>query len=116
MGSPNTTCLTIPCTPRDIPPTETPRTPSLFLKMDLPNSSTSNLRGTKPHGWTMPVSARDASSASLTRTATKTGKASVVAVYAPWCQFCQGMEENFEAFAAQADVDVYKFRGDEERE
>eukprot|EP00588_Corethron_pennatum_P011665 CAMPEP_0194280730 /NCGR_PEP_ID=MMETSP0169-20130528/18522_1 /TAXON_ID=218684 /ORGANISM="Corethron pennatum, Strain L29A3" /LENGTH=425 /DNA_ID=CAMNT_0039025571 /DNA_START=62 /DNA_END=1342 /DNA_ORIENTATION=- len=48
--------------------------------------------------------------------ATKTGKASVVAVYAPWCQFCQGMEENFEAFAAQADVDVYKFRGDEERE
>jgi len=47
---------------------------------------------------------------------TKSGKASVIAVYAPWCQFCQGMEEEFEKFAEGSDVDVYKFRGDEERE
>ena len=31
-------------------------------------------------------------------------------------QFCQGMEEEFGKFAGQADIDVYKFRGDEERE
>jgi phosphoadenosine phosphosulfate reductase len=47
---------------------------------------------------------------------TKSGKASVVAVYAPWCQFCQGMEEEFAKFAEGSDIDVYKFRGDEERE
>uniref|UniRef100_A0A7S1BPU1 Thioredoxin domain-containing protein n=1 Tax=Corethron hystrix TaxID=216773 RepID=A0A7S1BPU1_9STRA len=46
----------------------------------------------------------------------KGGKASVIAVYAPWCQFCQKMEGDFAAFADQADVEVYKFRGDEERD
>jgi len=46
------------------------------------------------------------------------GKPSVVAVYAPWCQFCQGMEEEYSAFAEEmaGTMDVYKFRGDEERE
>mmetsp|Transcript_40978 Transcript_40978/g.123626 ORF Transcript_40978/g.123626 Transcript_40978/m.123626 type:complete len:441 (-) Transcript_40978:493-1815(-) len=46
----------------------------------------------------------------------KSGKPSVVTVYAPWCQFCQGMEDEYAAFAEQADVDVYKFRGDEVRD
>lgn len=46
----------------------------------------------------------------------KSGKPSVIAVYAPWCQFCQKMEDEFAKFAEVADVDVYKFRGDEERE
>lgn len=46
----------------------------------------------------------------------KSGKPSVIAVYAPWCQFCQKMEDDFTKFAEQADIDVYKFRGDEERE
>ena len=36
--------------------------------------------------------------------------------YVPTAQFCQGMEEEFGKFAEQADIDVYKFRGDEERE
>lgn len=36
--------------------------------------------------------------------------------YVPIAQFCQGMEEDFGKFAEQADIDVYKFRGDEERE
>eukprot|EP00586_Coscinodiscus_wailesii_P021095 CAMPEP_0172499020 /NCGR_PEP_ID=MMETSP1066-20121228/121113_1 /TAXON_ID=671091 /ORGANISM="Coscinodiscus wailesii, Strain CCMP2513" /LENGTH=432 /DNA_ID=CAMNT_0013272553 /DNA_START=112 /DNA_END=1410 /DNA_ORIENTATION=- len=45
------------------------------------------------------------------------GKESVVVVYAPWCQFCQGMEEEYSKFASEmSDMDVYKFRGDEERE
>ncbi|KAL3913786.1 MAG: hypothetical protein SGARI_000480 [Bacillariaceae sp.] len=46
------------------------------------------------------------------------GKASVVTVYAPWCQFSQKMEDEFEAFADKygGDVDMYSFRGDEERE
>jgi phosphoadenylyl-sulfate reductase (thioredoxin) len=44
------------------------------------------------------------------------GKDSVVVVYAPWCQFSQVMEDEFEKFAASADVDVYSFRGDEERD
>jgi phosphoadenosine phosphosulfate reductase len=45
----------------------------------------------------------------------ESGKEAIVAVYAPWCQFCQAMEEEFDTFAAQSDVPVYKFRGDEER-
>ena len=31
------------------------------------------------------------------------------------CQFCQKMEEDFEAFAGASDVAAYKFRGDEQR-
>jgi len=46
----------------------------------------------------------------------KSGKPAVITVYAPWCQFCQGMEEEYSKFAADADIDVYKFRGDEMRE
>ena len=46
----------------------------------------------------------------------KSGKPSVITVYAPWCQFCQGMEDEYAAFAEAADIDVYKFRGDEQRE
>merc|ERR1719296_216634 len=36
----------------------------------------------------------------------------VVVVYAPWCQFCQGMEDALEEYAKTAGVPVYKFRGD----
>ena len=36
--------------------------------------------------------------------------------HVPIAQFCQGMVEEFGKFAEQADIDVYKFRGDEERE
>jgi len=43
------------------------------------------------------------------------GEEAVVVVYAPWCQFCQAMEEEVEKLAADG-VTVYKFRGDEERE
>jgi len=46
----------------------------------------------------------------------KNGEESVVVVYAPWCQFCQGMEDEFAEYAKGAGVSVYKFRGDEERE
>merc|ERR1712003_419140 len=46
----------------------------------------------------------------------KSGKASVMVVYAPWCQFSQNMEEQYEEFAKASDLDVYSFRGDEERE
>eukprot|EP00574_Skeletonema_japonicum_P001907 CAMPEP_0201740614 /NCGR_PEP_ID=MMETSP0593-20130828/46393_1 /ASSEMBLY_ACC=CAM_ASM_000672 /TAXON_ID=267983 /ORGANISM="Skeletonema japonicum, Strain CCMP2506" /LENGTH=447 /DNA_ID=CAMNT_0048234935 /DNA_START=17 /DNA_END=1360 /DNA_ORIENTATION=- len=44
------------------------------------------------------------------------GKEAIVAVYAPWCQFCQGMEDEFSKYAESAGVPVYKFRGDEERD
>jgi phosphoadenylyl-sulfate reductase (thioredoxin) len=46
------------------------------------------------------------------------GKPAIVAVYAPWCQFSQAMEEQFEAFANEFSdkIDVYSFRGDEERD
>jgi phosphoadenosine phosphosulfate reductase len=44
------------------------------------------------------------------------GKPAVVAVYAPWCQFCQAMEDDFAAFAKEVDIDVYKLRGDEIRD
>lgn len=46
------------------------------------------------------------------------GKPSVMVVYAPWCQFSQKMEEEFEKFAAEMGdkMDVYSFRGDDKRE
>jgi len=46
------------------------------------------------------------------------GKDSIMVVYAPWCQYSQNMEDEFEKFAAEygSDIDVYSFRGDEERE
>merc|ERR1719454_1642449 len=44
------------------------------------------------------------------------GEASVMVVYAPWCQFCQAMEDEFDKVSGVAGVPTYKFRGDEERE
>jgi phosphoadenosine phosphosulfate reductase len=43
---------------------------------------------------------------------------SLMVVYAPWCQFCQAMEEEFEKVAAELDgkVTIAKFRGDEVRD
>merc|ERR1712087_475437 len=32
---------------------------------------------------------------------TKSGKPSVIAVYAPWCQFCQKMEDEYAQFAEE---------------
>lgn len=46
----------------------------------------------------------------------KSDKEAIIAVYAPWCQFCQGMEDEFTKYAESAGVPVYKFRGDEERD
>ena len=48
----------------------------------------------------------------------KKGEVSVVAVYAPWCKFCQAMESEYDKFASEmkGKMDVYKFRGDEERD
>ena len=43
------------------------------------------------------------------------GKDAVVVVYAPWCQFCQAMEGEYEKLAEASGLPVYKFRGDEER-
>ncbi|GMI16136.1 hypothetical protein TrLO_g13742 [Triparma laevis f. longispina] len=40
----------------------------------------------------------------------------VVVVYAPWCQFCQGMEDEYSKLASELSLPVYKLRGDEERE
>jgi len=46
------------------------------------------------------------------------GNLSVITVYAPWCQFCQEMEDEYAKFAEETDgrIDVYKFRGDEQRD
>jgi phosphoadenosine phosphosulfate reductase len=44
------------------------------------------------------------------------GKPAVVAVYAPWCQYCQAMEGEYEKLAKELDIPVAKFRGDEQRE
>lgn len=48
----------------------------------------------------------------------KSGKPAVVVVYAPWCQFSQKMEDEFESFATAMDgkMDVYSFRGDDKRD
>jgi len=47
---------------------------------------------------------------------TKSGKPALITVYAPWCQFCQAMEDEYAKFAEGSDIDVYKFRGDEQRD
>merc|ERR1711937_491886 len=44
------------------------------------------------------------------------GKEAVVVVYAPWCQFCQAMEDEYEKLADATGMPVYKFLGDEQRE
>jgi thiol-disulfide isomerase/thioredoxin len=48
----------------------------------------------------------------------KSGKPSVMVVYAPWCQYSQAMEEEYEKFAAEMGdkIDVFNFRGDEVRD
>merc|ERR1712032_692514 len=46
----------------------------------------------------------------------ESGKEAVVVVYAPWCQFCQAMEDEYDKLAAESGLPVYKFRGDEQRE
>jgi len=61
-------------------------------------------------------SVKNISSADEAIEITKAGKAAVITVYAPWCQFCQGMEDEYSKFASEADVDVFKFRGDEVRD
>jgi len=44
-------------------------------------------------------------------------KDTLVVTYAPWCQFCQGMEEELTTFAAgMSGVEVAAYRGDEDRE
>ena len=45
-------------------------------------------------------------------------KDGVMVVYAPWCQFCQGMEDEYEKLVAKLGdgVTVAKYRGDEDRE
>ena len=40
----------------------------------------------------------------------------VVAVYAPWCQYCQAMEDEYAKLASAAGIPVAKFRGDEQRD
>merc|ERR1719454_850354 len=47
---------------------------------------------------------------------TGSGKEAVVVVYAPWCQFCQAMEDEYSKLSAASGLPTYKFRGDEQRE
>jgi len=49
---------------------------------------------------------------------TKGGKKTLLVTYAPWCKFCQGMEEEFEKFAGTygSKIEIAKYRGDEDRE
>jgi phosphoadenylyl-sulfate reductase (thioredoxin) len=51
-------------------------------------------------------------------TVKNSGKPAVVVVYAPWCPFSQKMEDEYEAFAdkMKGTMDVYSYRGDEDRE
>lgn len=48
----------------------------------------------------------------------KSGAAAVVTVYAPWCQYSQKMEDEYEKFAVamEGKIGVYKLRGDEIRD
>lgn len=44
------------------------------------------------------------------------GNEGLVVVYAPWCQFCQAMEAEYEMLAGDGSMNLYKYRGDEDRE
>lgn len=44
------------------------------------------------------------------------GKEGLLVVYAPWCQYCQAMEAEYEKLAAEASIPLFKYRGDEDRE
>jgi phosphoadenylyl-sulfate reductase (thioredoxin) len=48
----------------------------------------------------------------------KSGKPSILVVYAPWCPFSQRMEEEYEKLATdlKGKIDIYSFRGDDKRE
>jgi len=46
----------------------------------------------------------------------KKGEEALMVVYAPWCQFCQAMEDEYGKLAAAGGFSTYKFRGDEQRE
>merc|ERR1719247_2314126 len=65
--------------------------------------------------WDKAASVIELGSTGDVETLKTSGKEAMVVVYAPWCQFCQKMEEDFEAFAGASDVAAYKFRGDEQR-
>ena len=76
--------------------------------------------GTTLYGSVTEIS-KDDLSALASDASKRSDKGSLVVLYAPWCQFCQGLEEDFEAAAAKItatgeDVSVYKFRADTERE
>jgi phosphoadenosine phosphosulfate reductase len=44
------------------------------------------------------------------------GEEAMMVVYAPWCQFCQAMEDEYSKLSEAAGIPTYKFRGDEQRE
>lgn len=47
----------------------------------------------------------------------KENEEGIMVIYAPWCQYCQGMEAEFQKFVdANPDIKVAKYRGDVERE
>jgi adenylyl-sulfate reductase (glutathione) len=48
----------------------------------------------------------------------QSGKPAVIVVYAPWCQYSQAMESEYESFAKSVNgkIDVFNYRGDEDRE
>merc|ERR1711862_555258 len=59
---------------------------------------------------------KNISSSSEAMKVINSGEPSVIVVYAPWCKFCQDMEEEFNEFAKTTNIGVYKFRGDELRD
>jgi phosphoadenosine phosphosulfate reductase len=46
----------------------------------------------------------------------KKGEEALLVVYAPWCQFCQAMEGEYDKLSEASGIPTYKFRGDEQRE
>jgi len=44
------------------------------------------------------------------------GEESLLVVYAPWCQFCQAMEGEYDKLSEAGGFPTYKFRGDEQRD
>lgn len=66
--------------------------------------------------WIDGSSVQELASPDSVDTLLSSGEEAIVVVYAPWCQFCQALEPEFEKLSAETGMPVYKFRGDEQRE
>jgi len=66
--------------------------------------------------WDTAASVKELATEEDVKAVTGKGEEAMLVVYAPWCQFCQAMEDEYSKLSEAAGIPTYKFRGDEQRE